>query len=123
MKITELFGSGYTEPELIHAGKDCRLTLYGHERNESFEGDCRIIPELFYQKILSAIESDNLQNCTARCIIDITKENDELRRGIGDIMMTMRAIKEGKTHESIKNSIPEISSILSDLRNKFTFAK
>lgn len=139
MKITDLF-EGREGPILIKAN-DSTVLVNG----KPIAVDYRIIAECNYQKLVSFVDRENTTKDTAqekyfkrvlndveqnnlllpsdRYLVDITKENAELRRGIGDIMMTMRAIKLGETHVSIKNSIPEIGYILSDLRNKFTSIK
>jgi hypothetical protein len=58
---------------------------------------------------------------TAKLLIDLQKENDELKRGVGDIFMSLVEIPDQGRHYSLKNNNPDIGFIMDKihkLKNK-----
>ena len=105
-----------TEPELIKAGNtNVRLGIY----QVPPKVDCRLISEDLYQKMVIAIEEPLISNLTAQAIIDITKENFEIKRGLGDLILFIHEARSGKRHTSLKNSNIEIGHIFKMMNNNF----
>ena len=108
------------EPEFINAGNsNLKLGLY----DEFPKVDCRVISEDLFQKMITAIEEPLINNLTAQAIIDITKENAEIKRGLGDLMLFMVEARNGKSHTSLKNNSTEIGYIFKILNNNFELIK
>lgn len=51
----------------------------------------------------------------AEIIMQLVKENSELKRGLGDIFLTIIEAKEGRNHRSIKNHNTQVVAILEHL--------
>jgi len=58
-------------------------------------------------------ENQQIEKSDLQLIIDIVRENDELKRGIGDAMLILCQRKN--KHESMKNDNVEMSFILQDI--------
>lgn len=52
----------------------------------------------------------------AETIIQLVEENSELKRGLGDIFITILEAKEGRNHRSIKNHNEQVVAILEQLK-------
>ena len=51
-------------------------------------------------------------------LISVTREHEELKRGIGDILIFIIEAEKGKNHISMKNSNESINHILKVLEDK-----
>lgn len=82
-----------------------------------FDLPVRIIPEFLYQKMLIEIEKSQpiISGDIPSEIIDMATENAELRRGIGDIVISIIEAKKGNKNMSIKSDNYLVGWILQDI--------
>lgn len=52
-------------------------------------------------------------------LVEIVRENDELHRAMGDILLAILEAKKGNRHLSIKTSNPEAGFVLNQLIDNF----
>ena len=81
----------------------------------------RIIEEDLYKKIIIEIEKNpaEVNEESAKSIIDMATENAELKRCIGDIYLYIHEAMKGKEHISMQFDYELARAILQDLMNNF----
>lgn len=118
-KFKELFG--VTPPRIMRSDNiNASMTT---DELKRFKDDeyCVILTESLYNKIIAEIErkSPKISLFSTKQIIELVKENEELKRGFGDMLLFIEKAKQGEKHLSIKNECHIIQFLYGALMDNF----